>query len=420
MTAEVSVLPNGLTVVSQNLPYLSSAALGVWVDCGARDEKDSQHGISHLLEHMAFKGTTSRSARRIAEEIEAVGGELNASTSVETTGYYARLLADDTALGINILADILNESVFDQTELEREQMVILQEIGASQDQPDDVVFDLFQETAFPSQPMGRSILGTEQSVQSFTSQDLHGYLGTHYSADRLVLSAAGRIDHDELVQLAEKGFGKLTQKPKTAKQPARYTGGEGRTERDLHEANILLGLEGRSFYSEDYFATQVLAATLGGGMSSRLFQEVREQRGLCYAIYAFHWGYMDGGLFAIHAATGEETLDALFPVLIDQLRSVADHVSEEEVARAKAQIKASLLMALESPAARAGQLARQLMIYGKPRTSEELVASIEAVDCRRISDLMREMIEGAKPTLASIGPIAKVPSVDRLRDALLA
>lgn len=419
MTAQVSKLSNGMTVVSQDLHYLRSTALGVWVDCGARHELEQQHGISHLLEHMAFKGTKRRSAREIAEEIEAVGGELNASTSVETTGYYARVLSDDTALGVDILSDILNESIFDKTELQREQMVILQEIGAASDQPDDLVFDLFQATAYPDQPIGRSILGTEASVTGFSADDLRSYLGTHYAADRLVLSAAGHIDHDELVKLAEKGFGHIPAKPNVKKAAATYRGGEGRLPRDLHEANILLGFEGRSYYSDDYFAMQVLAATLGGGMSSRLFQEVREQRGLCYAIYAFHWGYADSGVFAIHAATGEETVEDLFPVLVDQLRSVADTVTDEEVARAKAQIKASLLMAMESPAARAGQLARQIMIYGETRSPDELVDRIEAVDARHVTDLMKSILDGSHPTLASIGPIDKVPAVDQLKSALL-
>ena len=418
MSVSITILDNGMTVVSEDMPHLRSAALGLWVDCGARDEAAHQHGISHLLEHMAFKGTHDRSARQIAEEIEAVGGELNASTSVETTGYYARVLSDHVGLGLDILSDILLNATFDPDELKREQMVILQEIGAAHDTPDDQVFDLFQETAYPEQPIGRPILGTRETVPSFSEADLRSYLLDNYAGERIVLAAAGRVNHDDLVRLAQERLQAFPTKSETQSPKAVYQGGEARLERDLQEVNILLGFEGCSYHSDDYFTAQILAATLGGGMSSRLFQEVREERGLCYAIYAFHWGYEDSGVFAIHAATGEETLDELFPVIIDQLKDMSEHVTDDEVDRAKAQIKASLLMAMESPAARAGQLARQLMVYGRARPPEELVTLIDAVTPASVAQLLKRMITHSMPTLASVGPISRVPSVEEIRSRL--
>ena len=278
MSVDITKLANGLTVATETMPHLESACLGIWVKAGARDEAPGEHGIAHLLEHMAFKGTSRRSARQIAEEIEDVGGEINAGTSVETTSYYARVLKNDVPLALDILTDILLDSRFDEAELEREQQVILQEIGAAEDTPDDIVFDHFQEAAFRDQIIGRPILGTRQTVKSFTPADLRAYLARHYSPANMIVAAAGAVDHRAIVDQVTSAFGSGTASPlpKRAepRKPALYTGGEFRQERDLMDAQMVLGFEGRAYYARDFYASQVLSLILGGGMSSRLFQEI--------------------------------------------------------------------------------------------------------------------------------------------------
>jgi predicted Zn-dependent peptidase len=403
MQVRVTRLENGLTVVTDTMPHLRTAALGVWIGAGSRSETPEQNGIAHLLEHMAFKGTSSRTARQIAEEIEAVGGELNASTSVEHTNYYARVLAEDVPLAVELIADILQNSVFDLEELAREKHVILQEIGAAHDTPDDKVFDQFQETAWPAQPIGRPILGTRETVMSFTPDDLRAYLAEHYRAENMVLSAAGAVDHDAVVALARRHLGGLSGRSALTPQPASYSGGSAMLERDLMEVQLVLGFEGRPYRAPDYYSIQVLASVMGGGMSSRLFQEIRERRGLCYAIYAFHWAFQDTGLFGIHAATGEEDIAELFPVLIDEIGRAAQEIGQADIDRAKAQIRAGLMMSLESPAARAGQIARQLMIHGEVLSPEEIQGRVDAVTLETVREVAAQTFAGA-PTLSVVGP----------------
>ncbi|MEI2386470.1 pitrilysin family protein [Breoghania sp. JC706] len=414
MNVRISHLENGLTIVTDHMPHLETAALGVWVRVGSRNETEAQHGLTHLLEHMAFKGTRRRTARAIAEEIEAVGGELNASTSVENTAYYVRVLADDVPLAVDLLADILGNSVFDPLELKREQHVILQEIGGAQDSPEDWAFDLMQEAAWPGQPIGRTILGTPQTVRSFTPDSIREYLDTHYRAGGMVLSAAGKVDHDAIVELARKCFGQFPEGPGAGFPSATYQGGESRRVRDLMEAQLLLGFEGKPYKHPDYYAIQILAAVLGGGMSSRLFQEVRETRGLCYAVYAFHWAFTDTGLFGIHAASGEDDLEELMPVLLGELARAGERIGEDEVARARAQIRASLMMAMESPVARAGQIARQMMVYGRCLDPAEIVQRIDAVTAEDVRRVAAETFASRVPTLSAVGPVKKLMERDEI------
>lgn len=415
MTVQSTELANGLTIVTENMPHLESVALGVWIKAGSRNETRDEHGIAHLLEHMAFKGTHSRTARQIAEQIENVGGEVNAATSVETTAYYARVLKDDVNLAVDILADILTDSVFHEEELRREQHVILQEIGAANDTPDDVVYDRFTETAFRDQTIGRAILGTPETVQSFTPDQIRCYLDRHYRADRMLLVAAGAVDHDELVKLAESRFSglKRSENDSTDIVEANYTGGEFRQNRDLMDAQMLIGFEGRAYHVRDFYASQVLANVLGGGMSSRLFQEVREHRGLCYSVYAFHWGFSDTGIFGIHAATGSEDIPELIPVIVQELRRASEHIDVQEIDRARAQIRAGLLMAHESPAARASQIARQMLLYGRPIPNEELMDRLSNITPERLTDLSSRLFFDSRLTLSAIGPLNNlVPMAD--------
>ncbi len=418
MSVKVTKLQNGLTVVSENMQHLESAALGIWVRAGARNEKREEHGVAHLLEHMAFKGTARRSAVQIAEEIENVGGDVNAATSVETTSYYARVLRDDVALGIDILHDILANSTFDADELQREQHVILQEIGAANDTPDDLVFDVFQDTAFGGQPIGRPILGTPDTVYSFRPQNLRSYLADHYRGPNMVLSAAGRVNHEQLVKQALDTFGNFSAEEVPNPQPAFYRGGEKLLQRDFQETQIVLGFEGRPYQVRDFYASQLLATVLGGGMSSRLFQEVREKRGLCYSIYAFHWAFSDSGVFGIHAATGEKDARKLMPVIIDELLRAADTITEAEVNRARAQIRSSLLMSMESPASRSGQIARQILLYGRIVTNEELNERLAAISAERLRDLAAKLFTQSNPTLTAVGPVSGVMRQEEIASRL--
>jgi len=333
-----------------------------------------------------------------------VGGEVNAATSVETTSYYARILKADVPLALDILSDILRNSAFDPGELEREQHVILQEIGAALDAPEDRVYDIFAESAFPDQPIGRNILGTAETVKAVASPMLGSYLDRHYRGPAMVVAAAGAVDHDQLVDLANRSLADLAGEAGPEPVAATYRGGEIREERDLMETQIMLGFQGIPYGGDDFYTAQVLSSIIGGGMSSRLFQEVREKRGLCYSIYAFHWSFADTGVFGVHAATGPEDVNELMPVIVDELERATESITDKEVKRARAQLRAGLLMTLESPAARASQLARQLLLFGRIIPPEELVARIEAIDATHVRDLAARFFRGV-PTVASVGPV---------------
>jgi predicted Zn-dependent peptidase len=418
MSVEVSRLSNGLTVATETIAHIESVALGVWVKSGSRNERQEEHGIAHLLEHMAFKGTNRRSAWQIASQIEDVGGEINAATSVETTSFYARVLDTDVPLAIDILADILTDSRFDPSELEREQNVILQEIGAAFDTPDDIVFDHFTETAFKGQRIGRSILGTPETVQSFTPDQLRGFMNRQYAGDSMVVVAAGNLKHDDFVREVEKRLGHLRPHADVeVPEQSRYIGGDFREHRDLMDAQVILGFEGRAYHARDFYASQVLSMMLGGGMSSRLFQEVREKRGLCYSVYAFHWGFSDTGIFGVHAATGKSDLAELMPVIVGELQKAGDQIQQDELDRARAQYRAGLLMSRESAASRASQIARQLLLYGRPIPTEELIERLSALTIERLTDLSHRMFSGT-PTVTAVGPVDPLISYDAIRQQL--
>ncbi|MBI1777256.1 MAG: insulinase family protein [Proteobacteria bacterium] len=407
MTVAVTRLANGLTVATDSMPEVESVSLGVYVACGTRHEAAAVNGVAHMLEHMAFKGTERRSALRIAEEIEAVGGHLNAYTSREQTAYYARVLADDLGLGLDIMADILQHSTFEAGELERERQVILQEIGQAEDTPDDIIFDRFQAAAFPDQAVGRPVLGTSQIVASLSREAVGGYMRAHYGPDAMILAAAGRVAHDHVVELARCAFTDLPKVRREQPEPARYRAGEAREDRDLEQLHVVLGFEGIGYHDPDYFAQAVFSTLFGGGMSSRLFQEVREKRGLVYSIYSFASAMTDSGIFGVYAGTGEKEIGELLPVVAEQFRNVAASVSEAELARARAQHKAGLLMARESTSARAEQLAHQLMIYGRPLDVPELVAKVDAVDPAAIARVV-DRLSRSRLTVAAVGPLSRL------------
>ena len=305
MSVREAKLANRLRVATDTMDSVETTSVGVWVDAGARNETLELNGVSHMLEHMAFKGTKRRTARGIAEEIEAVGGHLNAYTSREQTAYFARVVDDDLPLAVDMLADILQHSTFEDQELERERAVIIQEIGQTQDTPDDLIFDQLQEVAFPDQSLGRSILGTVERVNGFDRDTLQSYMDEHYRAPNMVVVASGKVDHEKFVDLVQAGFGGLGTSNGASSEAGRYAGGDWRESRELEQVHLTLGFQGVPFRDDDFYAAQILSTVLGGGMSSRLFQEVREVRGLAYSVFSFSSSYLDCGLFGVYAGTGE-------------------------------------------------------------------------------------------------------------------
>lgn len=417
MSARVTVLPSGVAVVTDAMPGLATAAVGVTFGAGARSEADAEHGIAHLLEHMAFKGTARRSARAIAEEIEQVGGDLNAATGVEQTGYSARVLSADVGLALDILSDIVIEPAFDPAELKRERNVIVQEIGGVEDTPDDLVFDWLQETAFPGQALGRSILGTPKSLRGLDETAIRGFRDRCYRAGDTVVTAAGDVIHEAVVEEAARRFEKLPSGAAEKPAPARYAGGDRRAKRDLEQLHVTLAFEGLAFDHDDVYAAQVFSNLAGGGMSSRLFQEIREERGLAYTVHAFHWSYADTGLFGLYAGLGPEDAAEILPVALDVLHEAAETADEREVSRAQAQMKAGLLMSFEQPAARADHHARHQLGFGRPLDVAETVARIEAVTVEDVRRTGRALLASA-PSLAAIGPLKRLTPAERIADRL--
>ncbi len=410
MSVRTGTLANGLRVVSESIEHLRTTSVGVWVDAGARHETPEQNGVAHLLEHMAFKGTERRSAQAIAEEIEAVGGHLNAYTGREQTAYFARVLANDVPLAVDLLGDILLNSTFEAGELEREREVVIQEIAQTHDTPDDLVFDRLQEVAYPEQAIGRSILGTAERVAGHGRARLKGYMDLHYRSPRMVLAAAGAVDHDELVGLAEVAFDGLAGAAEVDAESAAWQGGDWRENRDLEQAHLALGFDAVSYHDDDFFPLQMLSTILGGGMSSRLFQEVREKRGLAYSVFSFSSAYVDGGLFGVYAGTSPESLTELVPVICEEIGKLTARIGEEEIGRARAQLKAGLLMSLESSAARIEQIGRQILIFGRPLSSDEVIAKFDAVDAAALARAAARLARVDRPAVAAIGPIDRLES----------
>jgi predicted Zn-dependent peptidase len=418
MSVELTTLKSGVNVLTDAMPHLETASLGVWVAAGSRDERRDEHGISHFLEHMAFKGTRRRTARQIAEEIEAVGGDLNAATGAESTAYYARVLKQDVPLALDVLSDILSEPAFDQSELVREQGVIVQEIGAVADTPDDLIFEYLNEIAFPDQPLGRSILGTAKTVRSFDDGKLRDYLGRNYRGPDIVVAAAGAVDHAAVLAEVEKRFGSFNGPASPMPEPAKFGGGARVEKRELEQVHIALALPGLAVTDPALFSLQVFASILGGGMSSRLFQEAREKRGLCYSIYSFHMPYTDVGMFGLYAGTDAADTSELMRVVVDEIASTAETLSEPEVARVKAQMKVGLLMALESSSARVEQVARQMLTRGRPIPVEELVEKVDAVTVESARASGRTLISRGKMATAVLGLGSGLESVAAIAETL--
>lgn len=417
MTYQITTLPNGMRVASEFLPGVESVAVSVSVGTGARYESEDENGISHLLEHMAFKGTKTRSARDIAEIFDAIGGQLNAYTSMELTVYYAKVLKDNVALAVDILADIMQNSTFAEDELTREKEVIIQEIAMHNDTPDDLVVDYFDSTAYAGQPLGRSILSTPEKILSYSSDDLRSYMVKHYRPQRMVLTAAGNIKHKDFVALVEQYFSLPKVENGKSFEIAKYIGGDNRVTADFEQLHLLIGLPAVPMHSPDYYALQIYATILGGGMSSRLFQEVREKRGLAYTVYAMASTYEDVGIMSLYAAASPDKASELSGVLCEQIAQMAKDISDKEITRAKNQQKAELLMARENPQTVSTWIGRHILLFGEYREAAGIIKKIDLVSKEQLLKLASQIASG-KPTVAALGDVSGVLPYEELRRKL--
>jgi predicted Zn-dependent peptidase len=410
MSVEISRLANGLTVVTHTMPHIETAAIGIWVKAGARDELPEENGVAHFLEHMAFKGTKRRTAQGIAEEIESVGGEINAATGMETTTYYARVLKEDWKLALDILADIFLESELDADELERERGVILQEIAAAKDQPDDLVFDLAQAASYGEHPLGRSILGPSSLVETFNRDQMVSWRDRNYWASRIAVCATGNVSHGAFTKEVEKLFGHIARGQAPQRQSPVFSAHASMEQKPLDQTHIVLGFPAPNYRDPQIYQLQVLSSTLGGGMSSRLFQEVREKRGLCYSVFSYGTSYEDVGQIGVYAATSPENTPELIDVTANVMLAMGEAVSDKEVSRAKAQLKSSLVMNLESPSSRADQIARQYLAFGEVPDVSTLVQRIEEVTPENVRALAHKLFSGKQPSLGAVGQLSTLAS----------
>jgi predicted Zn-dependent peptidase len=417
---KLTTLKNGLRVITDHVPSVHSVALGIWSGVGTRDEDLSHNGAAHMVEHMLFKGTPNRNAEQIVADLETVGANMNAYTSREVTSYHVHLLKEHAPLALEVLADMYQHSIMPEEEIERERHVILQEIGMCHDTPDDLIFDNYYETAYPGQSVGAPILGSHEKIATMQRDTLMDYVQRFYSASRTVISAAGNIDHDEFVAQAARAFGDLPADQKHEAASAEYRGGEHRLSRELEQSHVILGFRAPGRMDPGYYAVQALSNILGGGMASRLFQEVREKRGLVYSIFSFYSGFSDEGQFGIYAGTGPDDLTELVPVVCEEVLKVTENLSDEEVSRARAQLKSGLLMARESMMTRADQQAKNLLYRGEVIDIDSRISQIESVTKQGIEACARRIFVGAKPTLASLGPLEKLESYSRITERLAA
>ena len=415
---KITTLENGLRIITQNMQSFETVSMGIWNFVGGRDELEKNNGVAHLLEHMAFKGTKTRNALEIAETIENVGGDINAYTSKEITAYYVKLIAEDLLLGIDILTDILQNSTFAEEELNRERGVILQEIGMYLDSPDEMIFDYWQEKAFPKQSIGRSILGKTDIIKCISRNEVKSFMESHYNPKKMIISAAGKVNHEKFVEVIRKSCTNLPNGKTNNRVKAKYYSGEYREQKKLEQIHLLLGFEGIDYNHKDYYSLLIFSSLLGGGMSSRLFQEIREKRGLVYGISSFCSSYSDTGIFGIYSGTGDSQIQELIPVLCDQLNSSPNSITEKEINRGKAQLKASLMMGRESAFRRSEIAARQLLVFNRIIEPKEILKKIDEVNIDTVKHVSKKIL--SKPmTISSIGPIQKLEKIESIQSRLL-
>ena len=410
---KLTTLDNGLRIVTHEMQSVKSVAFGVFNDVGSRDETKEINGTAHFLEHMAFKGTKKRSALDIAKAIDDVGGVINAYTSEEVTAYYTVLMSEDLNIGVDIITDILQNSIFEPKELETERGVILQEIGMYLDTPLRMVHDYWQKTAYPDQPIGRLILGKKVIIKSIERKKLIEFMQNNYHPKKMIFSAAGKVNHDKFVDMIINSTKNLPTGKLNKRVKATYCGGEYREEKELEQIHMVLGFKGIDYLDNDLHALGVYSTLMGTGMSSRLFQEIREKRGLVYSIHTDSDSYSDTGTFQVVAGTGKNEIKELLPVLCDELVNSVTNLTDEEINRAKAQMKSSIVMSMESSSSNAGTSAYQLIRYNKLIDIDERIEKINNVTKKSIEKVIAKTLK-SKPTIASIGPINNLEKIDKI------
>jgi predicted Zn-dependent peptidase len=406
-----AVLDNGIRVVSQEMPDHRSVSLGIWVENGSRHESTTENGISHFIEHLLFKGTERRSAAQIAEEMDAIGGVLNAFTAKEHTCYYAKTLDEDLPLAIDLLADIFLHSVFDGDEIERERSVILQEISQAEDTPDDYIHDLFSLDFFKDHPLARPICGSVETVNSFRRQDFLDFFKSRYRPRRVVVSAAGHLRHEELVQALNEKLGSVEDSGRDGR--INFPHGDGAPEmqsgifqhnKSLEQAHLCLGVSGVHQTHPQRYAAYVLNTLLGGGMSSRLFQEIREKRGKAYSVYSFSSSYKDVGYLGVYAGTSLEWVEEVVDLILKELkRLAAGDIKDEEIGRTQGQLVGSMMLGLESTDSWMSHIARNEIYFGEPITTDEICRGIRAVSRDAVIDLASRLFGSQGVALSLLG-----------------
>lgn len=404
---KITKLTNGLRIATDEMHEVETVSIGVFVKTGSRNEDIKINGISHFLEHMAFKGTAKRNAKQIAEEFEGIGGYINAYTSREKTVYYVKVLKEYAEFAVEFLADILQNSIFDSQEIKKESQVILQELAMTIDTPDDIIFDYFQETAFPNQSLGCSILGIEKNIKKFSRTDFFNYIDKNYSYKNIVVSASGNIKQDDLNKWVKKYFTKLSKNSPEPIEKSKYVGGFFKKEKKLEQINYLLGFEGVSNHDKKYYEAQILSMILGGGMSSRLFQEIRENNGLAYSIYAFNSCFSDSGIFGIYGGTTPNKCEKMINSISEQIKKICDKIDDDELQRVKTQFCASLKMAKESTSSRMQRLGSDVLLFNKVYSDEDVIEKFKHISKKDIINIAQQIFS-SKPTTAMIGKVNKI------------
>jgi len=401
-----TLLPNGVRIITEEIDHVRSAAIGIWVGAGSRDEREGFEGISHFIEHMFFKGTEHRSARALAESLEAVGGQLNAFTTKEYTCYYAKILDEDLDLAIDVLSDMFFSSLFDEKEIEKEKNVVIEEIKMYEDSPDELIHDVFSEHVWNDHPLGKPILGTEESIRSLNRDKIMHFLTEHYAPDNVVISVAGKINHEDVVAKLSPHFGTFKRGGRRVLEetPRGHTI-EYNQKKDTEQMHIILGVPGLGQDDEDIYAMHIFNNILGGGLSSRLFQEIREQRGLAYSVYSYHSTYVDTGLFAIYAGTSpKNTQEVIACILEELLKFKQKGISSEELVRIKAQIKGGLYLGLEAVSSRMSRLGKTELTYNRVLSPEEVVEKLENVTVEDVLRLVQRLWQKDKISIMTLGP----------------
>jgi len=417
MTVQLSTLSNGLRIATDTMLDVESMVIGAWVGVGTRHEPWSANGLAHLTEHMMFKGTKRRSAYALSKTIEKNGGAMNAYTTREETAYYARVLPEDADRAADIIADMLLRSVFDPKELDRERQVIIQEIGRDRDTPEEHIYDLLHETAFPRQKIGRSILGREEVIERLSRESVVDYVSRHYHAGNIVIVGSGKIAHNDLVALAKRYFSRLPMGTPAKTDAAKVRHGDLRRSKDTEQLHLMMGFQAPSLHAKASPAAGLLGTLLGGSSSSRLFQKVREKRGLVYNISTYHAPFSDTGLFCLYAGTDPARVRELVPVVCNELKSVTEKSSASELARAKAQARADLLMGQESVMRRAESLGHQILTFGRAVPMAETLSHIMRVSTEDLVGVAGKIFS-RPPVLTALGDIGGLEPYRVLRGRL--